>query len=89
MQNTKYKIQYKNIDVLARAIQAAVKPPDCGLIMQNNVSSHKMHPIIVNLPPKEATKSSLDENHTLLVITVEMFVDASLALLCSSAPSQY
>ena len=51
IQNTKYKIQYKNTDVLARApraIQAAVKPPDCGLIVQNNSSSHKMHPIIVN-----------------------------------------
>ena len=57
IQNTKYKIQYKNTDVLARAIQAAVKPPDCGLIVQNNVSSHKMHPIIVNLLPKEATSS--------------------------------
>ena len=33
--------------------------------------------------------SLVDEKHTLLVITVEMFVDASLALLCSSAPSQY
>ena len=58
--NTKYKIQYKNTDVLARApraIQAAAKPPDCGLIVQNNASSHKMHPIIVNLLPKEATSS--------------------------------
>ena len=33
--------------------------------------------------------SLVDENHTLLVISVEMFVDASLALLCSSAASQY
>ena len=57
IQNTKYKIQYKNTDVLARAIQAAVKPPDCGLIVQNSTSSYKMHPIIVNLLPKEATSS--------------------------------
>ena len=42
---------------LQGAIQAAVKPADCGLIVQNNTSSHKMHPIIVNLIPKEATSS--------------------------------
>ena len=92
IQNTKYKIQYKNTDVLERAIQAAVKAPDCGLIMQKNASSHKMHPMSDHreLASERGDKlPSLDENRTLLVISVEMFVDASLALLCSSAPSQY
>ena len=62
IQNTKYKIQNTKYNTrilmcLQGAIQAAVKPPDCGLIVQNNTSSHKMHPIIVNLIPKEATSS--------------------------------
>ena len=75
---------------LQGAIQAAVKPADCGLIVQNNTSSHKMHPIIVNLLPKEATSSlPLLMRSTLCSSSVEMFVDASLVLLCSSAPSQY
>ena len=55
IQNTKYNTRI--LMCLQGAIQAAVKPPDCGLIVQKNDSSHKMHPIIVNLIPKEATSS--------------------------------
>ena len=55
IQNTKYNTRI--LMCLQGAIQAAVKPPDCGLIVQNSTSSYKMHPIIVNLLPKEATSS--------------------------------
>ena len=90
IQNTKYKIQYKNADVLARGNtgcgQATRLWPHRAekRLLPQNASDHR------ELDSERGDKlpSLVDEKHTLLVISVEMFVDASLALLCSSASSQ-